>query len=758
MAPLTIIQNLAYKPVRTTLGRVSNVHPNLAHIGAQLPDSGLPGTGLSQEYFRAYWPVRFGQNQSGQNQALIQALRELLGEGTQIKDGKPQPSIRAMRNNFQQYRESNTTAPLAVYHTLIEDNAEERALQNQKTLEAYINQQGEQFLDIPFIRHRKSIYDEGCVVVDTETTDKYMSEDDRRKLRPQDRANQDEEHVRIVQLAWTPMKPGGEIDYASEGNRLYNPGKLKDGSAVQIQPGAAKVHHISNEMVAGIPTSLDDEITEIRRGKAAAIPERTPLVVYNSRFDVPLLNAAIRRGDTGETRGALREIEPALVIDPMILIQRIHPFVSTRKKLDNTWALLMGQELTEAHDAQADVHATVDVLKYIMHYLEKHTVPLEWGMFAKMQLERQWGQAKWDALDSNVKMGLILDYIKDPNNQNNLRRLAVKPIPLRYIDILRFQWAGKTAYDQSELDQYVLTHGQGGHSYHAPAVDYLPRFDIALKHQGYDSAKLWNGSDVLDRGVVQEIRQQRDAENRKFLSQSFVQILPTNSRLATAMAQLKTGNPKNTDVGAKLERAFYTEIGQSLVLPAFLKANLSGESSDPAALASLEPAVVQALSQYIKTKVNGASIPATQLNLLVKDVMGQIAAFQTQYGKHTWYTLSSVPESEWLIDPAILMNAIAAMRKDPQIRAKYEQNPIPLFKTLFGDDWTIFASPKFKENQWAMIMMIEFLFALKEFNGPVDQFARDVLAWAKRYQQNPRGNNFKDFLEAWTHRLARQLA
>src|SRR5262249_34556158 len=152
-----------------------------------------------------------------------------------------------------------------------------------------------------------------------------------------------------------------------------------------IKPGASAVHGITDEMVKDAPT-LEDVLLDLSKD---VLGEKGLLVAYNAKFDVgmpnqelirkfnyrsgAILNRAIDRWNTSKNakeQGRIRPFDPALVLDPFVLIQRIHPFVTLGKKLSHHYEILMGKPLTNAHDAQADVDATVNVLKYIFKYLQ----------------------------------------------------------------------------------------------------------------------------------------------------------------------------------------------------------------------------------------------------------------------------------------------------------------------------------------------------------------------------------------------------
>ena len=95
------------------------------------------------------------------------------------------------------------------------------------------------------------------------------------------------------------------------------------------------------------------------------------IVAYNSKFDITILNNAIREHNSF-SHESLKERKSCKVLDPFILIQRIHPYLGARKKLSEQYKFLFCKNLDDAHDAFADVKGTVDVMKYCLYYLNEN--------------------------------------------------------------------------------------------------------------------------------------------------------------------------------------------------------------------------------------------------------------------------------------------------------------------------------------------------------------------------------------------------
>lgn len=682
--------------------------------------------------------------------SLSGQLQAILGQMPKVSKTKAHQWSDEQGRTFQEYRESNTPVPPAVYHTLMKEESMQEYVDRLLRLEQYIAQQGEQFRDIPFIKHRKALDDEIAFVVDTETTDKFIGPSDRHDMKPSERANHDENHVRVVQMAWSGVGPQLRLDTKREASQLFNPGQFF-GTPIKIQPGASQVHGIRDEDVADKP-SLDEELGKLRRGDGTnepAIPERAPLIMYNAKYDAPILNGAIRRAGKGNGRGQLREMDLALIIDPMILMQRLHPFVSMKKTLSKHYQILMGGELTNAHDAQADVHATLDLYKYVVKKLNKHRIPMEWGLFANAALSKAYGPEAWGELKPQEKTALITRYTSDPANQATLKRLKTKPIPLRYIDILRFQHGGTMTYDQGEVDQFYQQVASGSEFKRPPVVDYLPRFSLPLTSRGYTSGRQWNGADTFDSDLVEQVRKERHQENVAYLTQTLTPVL--------SPVALEGLLPKNK---AKVYKQTTSQQWQQAVInQAVIPAIMAGMLPDPTDKATFKARqkavraeIDKQLSAAVQTTI-GKAPAAASIKPVVDAWMTQLEMVQAQLGKRFFYHYRPVKSPAWLIDPAVIMSTVAARRNDAKVQERYQDQPPPVLKEVFGDNWSVLLNQHYKGKQWITVKMIQFLFALERHQGPVQPFADAVVQWWRLPERQQTVGQFKQFLTDWTQQL-----
>lgn len=248
----------------------------------------------------------------------------------------------------QRYNPENRKAPLAVSHVLNRKNAKKLFAENLKFL--YDDRCGKS-LDIPITDKNGKLFLD-AVVFDTETTGTNVKKD------------------KIVQIATVRMKNGKVVE-SEDGtfNQLINP-------EMPIPKEASDVNGITDEMVENAPTI--DTVLGKFLGKHMN-KQNGIIVVYNSKFDIPLLNRLIREYNISASTD-LKEKQLAKTLDPFILIQRIHPFLGAKKKLSQQYEWLFNKPMENAHDALADVKGTLDVLKYCLYYLSEHrkdkTVPL----------------------------------------------------------------------------------------------------------------------------------------------------------------------------------------------------------------------------------------------------------------------------------------------------------------------------------------------------------------------------------------------
>ena len=212
---------------------------------------------------------------------------------------------------------------------------------------------------------RKSWTDGPMTAWDTETTGK------------------DSETARIVTSATAAIRPG-ETTVTAEW--LINPG-------VEIPAEATAVHHITTEQAREQGVKAEAGVAAIVAHLLAEAVQGVPLVIYNAKYDLTVLDRECRRYglETLSEECASNNVE-LFVIDPFVLDKAVDRFRKGKRTLSVT-AAHYGIELTEdeAHTAAGDCLAAARVAwKVGRAYSEVGTLGL--GQLMKYQAE---AHAEW---------------------------------------------------------------------------------------------------------------------------------------------------------------------------------------------------------------------------------------------------------------------------------------------------------------------------------------------------------------------------
>jgi len=143
---------------------------------------------------------------------------------------------------------------------------------------------------------------------------------------------------RIVQFCAEELD--SELRTVSRWTQLVNPGR-------PIPSAATAIHGITNEMVRDQPS-----FAEVGPRLRALIRPETVFMAYNAAFDLGVLNLEF-------ARCGLPLIPDAQgVLDPLQIERKV-----TSRSLGPTYKRYTGKELANAHTADADVGAMVEVLR-----------------------------------------------------------------------------------------------------------------------------------------------------------------------------------------------------------------------------------------------------------------------------------------------------------------------------------------------------------------------------------------------------------
>lgn len=142
---------------------------------------------------------------------------------------------------------------------------------------------------------------------------------------------------RIIEISLVKVSPGGEREVKT---RRINPG-------MPIPPASTAIHHITDEDVKDCPT-----FREIAKSLAAYL-EGCDLAGYNSnKFDIPMLAEEFLRA------GIDIDFKKRKCIDVQNIFHKME-----QRTLVAAYKFYCGKDLQDAHSAEADTLATLEVLE-----------------------------------------------------------------------------------------------------------------------------------------------------------------------------------------------------------------------------------------------------------------------------------------------------------------------------------------------------------------------------------------------------------
>lgn len=142
---------------------------------------------------------------------------------------------------------------------------------------------------------------------------------------------------RIIEISILKIDPGGKADNLT----------IRVNPTIPVSPEALKIHGISNEDVKDAPT-----FSEVAKNLAHFI-EGCDLAGYNSnKFDIPLLAEEFLRANIEF------DLKKRKVIDVQVIFHKME-----QRTLSAAYKFYCKKELEDAHSAEADAHATYEILK-----------------------------------------------------------------------------------------------------------------------------------------------------------------------------------------------------------------------------------------------------------------------------------------------------------------------------------------------------------------------------------------------------------
>lgn len=152
------------------------------------------------------------------------------------------------------------------------------------------------------------------------------------------------EEDRIVTAAVVACGGGQETETLS---LLIDPG-------VEIPEGATAVHGISTERARAEGVEAREGIASLLSALGGYVSQGVPVVAFNARFDLTMLDREARRYGLGPLRDPL-------VLDPFVLDKHFDQFRKGKRTLGRACEVYR-VELDNAHDAGADALAAARVI------------------------------------------------------------------------------------------------------------------------------------------------------------------------------------------------------------------------------------------------------------------------------------------------------------------------------------------------------------------------------------------------------------
>ena len=125
---------------------------------------------------------------------------------------------------------------------------------------------------------------------------------------------------------------------------------------VEIPEVATSVHGVTTEMARAEGVDPAVAVEEITAVLAAFQAEDVPIIAFNARFDLTMLDREARRYGIEPLEARLGGVESLLVVDPLVLDKQCNRFRSGKRTL-SILCDAYGVRLDEAHQSHADALA-----------------------------------------------------------------------------------------------------------------------------------------------------------------------------------------------------------------------------------------------------------------------------------------------------------------------------------------------------------------------------------------------------------------
>ena len=182
---------------------------------------------------------------------------------------------------------------------------------------------------------------------------------------------------------------------------------FSDADGVEVPTAASDIHGYTTDVIRahGLPAKqVVDQIADAIAGEMSA---GAALVVMNAPFDLPMLDAECARHGLPTVADRIgRPISP--IVDPLVLDRAADRYRSGKRNLE-TLAKHYKVPLTEAHQADADALAALDVAKVIGEKYEQLQVPARVLHGWQIKMHERWAASYQDFLRKSGKPKAVVD-------------------------------------------------------------------------------------------------------------------------------------------------------------------------------------------------------------------------------------------------------------------------------------------------------------------------------------------------------------
>lgn len=164
---------------------------------------------------------------------------------------------------------------------------------------------------------------------------------------------------------------------------------------VEIPAGATAVHGITTEKARAEGRPAVEAVDEITAALAEQVARGVPIVAFNARYDMTMLDREARRHGVAPLIDRIDGAQSLLVVDPLIIDKQLDRYRKGKRTLEVVCGHY-GVELTDAHQADADAIAAARLAwrmgekfpELTVALPELHNKQIEWAAEQAESLEQ----------------------------------------------------------------------------------------------------------------------------------------------------------------------------------------------------------------------------------------------------------------------------------------------------------------------------------------------------------------------------------